>query len=81
VAPTADVITELLQQRLYSLLFEGGHRWIDARRYHGPQSAAPLADMGLPSEDAGDKVFSVMPIPADECAARSLPNNCYPLAP
>ena len=81
VAPVADVITELLQQRLYSLLFEGGHRWIDARRYHGPQSAAPLPDMGLPSQDAGDNVFSVMPIPADECSARGLPNNCHPLIP
>ena len=28
-----DFVTELLKQRRYSLLFEGGHRWIDARRF------------------------------------------------
>ncbi len=80
-APPDTVINELLRQRVYSLLFEGGHRWIDARRYHGPQSVAPLPSMGLPNQDAGDNVFTVMPIPADECAARGLPNNCRPLSP
>src|SRR5207302_1596120 len=30
VAPADTVISQLLQQRVYSLLFEGGHRWIDA---------------------------------------------------
>jgi starch-binding outer membrane protein, SusD/RagB family len=31
---TADnILDELLKQRRYSLLFEGGHSWIDARRY------------------------------------------------
>jgi starch-binding outer membrane protein, SusD/RagB family len=73
VAPTADVITELLQQRLYSLLFEGGHRWIDARRYGRLPS--------LPNPVATDQIFRVMPIPTDECSARTLPANCTPLTP
>ncbi len=72
-APTADIITELLQQRLYSLLFEGGHRWIDARRYGRLSS--------LPNPVATDQIFKVMPIPTDECTARSLAANCTPLAP
>ena len=28
-----NIVDELLKQRRYSLLFEGGHSWIDARRY------------------------------------------------
>ncbi|MFY2557289.1 RagB/SusD family nutrient uptake outer membrane protein [Corallococcus terminator] len=38
LAPRADItaanaLDELLVQKRYSLLFEGGHRWIDMRRY------------------------------------------------
>jgi len=69
-APTDTIVTELLRQRVYSLLFEGGHRWIDARRYGRLSS--------LPNPVAGDNVFSVMPIPSDECGARALPANCTP---
>jgi len=72
-APTDTIINELLRQRVYSLLFEGGHRWIDARRY------GRLAT--LPNPIAGDNIFTVMPIPSDECGARSLPANCRPLTP
>jgi hypothetical protein len=32
-AIAAAALAELLNQRRYSLLFEGGHRWIDLRRY------------------------------------------------
>jgi len=72
-APTADIITELLQQRLYSLLFEGGHRWMDARRYGRLSS--------LPNEVPTDQIFKAMPIPTDVCSARGLPANCTPLFP
>lgn len=37
----ATFLDELLKQRRYSLLFEGGHSWIDARRY-GRLSQLPL---------------------------------------
>ena len=80
IAPTDTVINELLHQRVYSLLFEGGHRWIDARRY-GRLYPIPLVWPGLPNELTSDAVFKVMPIPTDECSARSLPSNCNPLAP
>jgi hypothetical protein len=37
----ANAVDHLLKQRRYSLLFEGGHSWIDARRY-GRLSSLPL---------------------------------------
>jgi len=80
LAPVDTVINELLRQRVYSLLFEGGHRWIDARRYGRLYPNLP-AWPGLPNELPSDNVFQVMPIPTDECSARSLAANCTPLAP
>ena len=71
--PTDQIVDELLKQRVYSLLFEGGHRWIDARRYGRLQS--------LPNPVAGDNIFGAMPIPTDECSARGLAVNCHPLTP
>ncbi len=77
VAPPDTVIAELLKQRLYSLLFEGGHRWIDARRYGalvGPRDSLPNL--------TGDNIFTALPVPSWECNARGLANNCIPpLAP
>lgn len=51
------LINEMLNQRRYSLFFEG-HRWIDMRRYN------KLAD--LPIDRAGDDVWSAMPVPSTE---------------
>ena len=51
------LITEMLQQRRYSLFFEG-HRWIDLRRYNR------LAE--LPIDRAGDDIWTAMPIPLTE---------------
>lgn len=61
-ASEAEFVAELLYQRRYSLLFEGGHRWIDARRY-GQLTALPMA---LPTH----RVFSRFPFPEAECLAR-----------
>jgi hypothetical protein len=58
----ADFITELLKQRRYSLLFEGGHRWIDTRRF-GRLSTLPLA---RPTHT----IPSRFPYPEAECLAR-----------
>ena len=53
-------ILELLYERRYSLLFEGGHRWIDLRRFN---QLLPL--------DKPDDVRNVRyPIPLAECNAR-----------
>jgi starch-binding outer membrane protein, SusD/RagB family len=59
------LLDELLYNRRYSLLWEGGHRWIDLRRY-GRLSTLPL---DLPNH----RRFEKMPFTAEECAARSPP--------
>ena len=57
-ASTAAALTdEMLNQRRYSLFFEG-HRWVDMRRYN------KLAQ--LPIDRVGDDVWSAMPIPQTE---------------
>ncbi|HEX8437022.1 RagB/SusD family nutrient uptake outer membrane protein [Archangium sp.] len=56
---------ELLKQRRYSLMFEGGHRWIDMRRF------GRLAE--LRREDPSDQEFTVhasFPIPKSELDGR-----------
>ena len=64
----AAFVTELLYNRLYSLMWTQGVRWIDARRY------GRLAS--LPVDRAGDVVHPNMLIPAAECDARRLPVPC-----
>ena len=55
-------LDELLYNKLYSLMFEGAHRWIDARHY---------GRLGtLPVDRPGDLVFSTLPIPTDETLPR-----------
>ena len=57
-----NAVDVLLQERRYSLLFEGGHRWIDMRRYN------QLAK--LPKDVAGHTVHERFPIPVAETDAR-----------
>lgn len=54
---TTALTNEMLNQRRYSLFYEG-HRWVDMRRYN------KLAD--LPIDRTGDDVWSAMPIPQTE---------------
>jgi starch-binding outer membrane protein, SusD/RagB family len=57
-AVTKDaLIDEMLQQRRFSLFFEG-HRWIDMRRYNRLGQ--------LPIDRTGDDVWSSFPIPFNE---------------
>jgi len=51
------LITEMLNQRRYSLFFEG-HRWIDLRRYNLLST--------LPIDRPGDKVWTEFPLPVTE---------------
>jgi hypothetical protein len=53
----AALITEMLNQRRYSLFFEG-HRWVDLRRYDLLNT--------LPLDRAGDDVWSLFPLPVTE---------------
>jgi hypothetical protein len=62
----------LLYEREFSLLWEQGTTWIDARRFN-LLSTIPV---GVSN---GGNVPTVMPIPAAECAARSQPGSCTPL--
>ncbi len=67
----AAFVTELLYNRLYSLMWAQGTRWIDARRYDRTQD--------LPQDRAGDTRFENMIVPAGECTARGLEAPCSPL--
>jgi len=66
-----SILNVLLKQRFYSLLYEGGHRWIDMRRY-GKLSQIKIdrpkgcAASGIPP----DTVFSTLPINSFEVQAR-----------
>jgi starch-binding outer membrane protein, SusD/RagB family len=52
-----SLITEMLNQRRYSL-FDEGHRWVDIRRYN-------LLNI-LPIDRPGDNVWSEFPLPVSE---------------
>jgi hypothetical protein len=57
------LLDELLYNKRYSLLLEGGHRWIDMRRYNR------LAT--LPKDLPTHRIFSRMPFPRNDCLARN----------
>jgi starch-binding outer membrane protein, SusD/RagB family len=64
-------VSELLYNRLYSLMWAQGTRWIDARRYDRLNT--------IPVDRPGDAVFPNMIVPANECVARGLGAPCSPL--
>jgi len=64
-----EAIDELLYNRLFSLLYEGGHRWIDLRRYDR-LAISPSGDLPVSRVGAGESVFQTFPIPRDEVLAR-----------
>jgi len=66
----AAFVDELLYNRTYSLMWEQGTRWIDARRYNRINA--------LPLDRAGDVVHTQMVVPAGECDARGLSAPCTP---
>src|SRR5262249_43463213 len=63
-----NIEDELLYNRRYSLLFEGGHRWIDLRRFNR------LTD--FPIDDPGDVLNLRYPLPRAECDARPDEPRC-----
>jgi hypothetical protein len=65
------VLDELLYNRLMSLIFEQGVRWLDARKYGRLDQ--------LPLDRPGDVVHSHMLVPVQECDARGLAVPCNPL--
>ena len=67
----AAFITALLYEREFSLLWEQGTTWIDARRFNRLST--------IPLGVTNGSVPAVMPVPVAECSARRLPGNCSPL--
>jgi len=67
---SGDLVTEVLYERRYSLFFEYGHRWVDARRYNRLDELRKQ----LPTH----RVFPLVPIPVNECNQRTnaLPRGC-----
>lgn len=75
----AALTTELLYNRRYSLLWEQGTRWIDARRF-GQLNTIELGwNPGLFKGFPGPAVPTRMPIPSTECEAQGLGSVCSPL--
>lgn len=64
-SPDNAFVDELLYDRRYSLVWEGGHRWIDSRRFGRLNT--------LPVDRTGDKRFERIQIPQDECTSRPDP--------
>jgi hypothetical protein len=58
-------LTELLYNKRYSLMYEGGHSWIDRRRYGRLSDLATNERPGPPP----DIIFTTLPIPTAEVQA------------
>jgi len=65
-----SILTVLLKEKRYSLLFEGGHRWLDARHYGRLGIEAVPGPYPLPIDIPGDQIYLLMPVPLDECLPR-----------
>ena len=67
-ATDEQFIDALLYERQFSLMHEGGHRWIDYRRFDRLDE--------LPNPRPTDVVPAAFPIPQAECLARNAGNEC-----
>jgi hypothetical protein len=61
-----SLLTELLYNKRYSLMYEGGHSWIDYRRYNLTSQLAGSDRVGPPP----DVIFATLPIPTAELQPR-----------
>jgi hypothetical protein len=66
----AQRVDRILKERRYSLLFEGGHRWVDARRTNRLGQ--------LPLDLPGDVAHQRWPVPLDACLARGIATTQCP---
>jgi starch-binding outer membrane protein, SusD/RagB family len=67
VVDQPSLLAELLYNKRYSLMYEGGHSWIDYRRYGLTASLKALDRVGPPP----DEIFLTLPIPTAEALPRS----------
>jgi hypothetical protein len=82
-ASQAAAVTELLYNRRYSLLWEQGTTWIDARRFNR-FDVIPIppgfANGASPAPGIGPSIVPKrLLIPDEECSARGLTSGCSPL--
>jgi len=83
-----SLVGELLYNRRYSLLWEQGATWVDARRYgrivvaangnHQILGIGELPGFGTGGFSASDVPLRLL-VPDDECRARGLESGCSPL--
>src|SRR6266536_2841237 len=78
-----QAIAELLYNRKYSLLWEQGATWVDARRY-GLLNTIPIppgfSNSTPPNPSFGaSHVPTRLLVPDDECRSRGLDSGCSPL--
>jgi starch-binding outer membrane protein, SusD/RagB family len=62
----ASLLTELLYNKRYSLMYEGAHSWIDFRRYGRTADLQSFDRVGPPP----DVIFPTLPIPTAEVQPR-----------
>jgi starch-binding outer membrane protein, SusD/RagB family len=62
-----SLLAELLYNKRYSLMYEGGHSWIDYRRYGLTASLQSIDRVGPPP----DVIFPTLPIPTAEQQPRT----------
>jgi hypothetical protein len=68
-SPPAALLAELLYNKRYSLMWEGGHSWIDYRQY------GLLAT--LPEQNSAERFFPILPYPLAECQGQTgNPSGC-----
>ena len=66
-ADQPSLLAELLYNKRYSLMYEGGHSWIDYRRYGLTANLQAIDRPGPPP----DVIFPTLPIPTAETQPRS----------
>ena len=69
-----ELLDELIYNRLYSLVWEYGHHWVDMRRYDRL--------LQIPTTPNDPLIVDAMPIPENECTPRNpRPDGCGAIAP
>jgi hypothetical protein len=79
------LLDELLYNKRYSLVWEGGFSWFDARHYgvldklnHGQATGNTPGGVPIQNGPAGQVVFQFARLPDNECNARNLTINATP---
>ena len=66
-----SVLNGILYEKRYSLLWQSGSRWLDARLFGKLNAGAPPAGVGAEQEPAPGQPYRNFPIPFNEAAARN----------